>query len=70
MEWGLGEGDGDLVLLSLLFGKKDERRTCLTLPNMVLFRPRFFERESVMVSVSCFNLGLEFEVPTLSKTDE
>lgn len=58
------------MLLSVLFGKKEERRTCLTLPNIVLFSPRFLEREPVMVSVSCFNLGLESEVPTLSKTDE
>lgn len=30
-------------------GKIEERRTCLTLPNTVWFRPRFLEWELVMV---------------------
>lgn len=46
----------------------DERRTCLTLPNTVLFRPRFFAWEPVIVCANCFILDIEGLIPTAIRT--
>lgn len=51
---GAGEGVGGFAW-SVPF-KYDDKTTLLTLPKTELFRPRFFEGESVIIWANCFNL--------------
>lgn len=48
----------------------DERLTCLTFPNSVLFKPRFFAGEPVMVLANCFNRPIDGVLPTANRTDD